>query len=229
MMREKSAGDCREVHMFRSNIGHRRGFVGLLILLISVAIGMVIYFMMIKAVMPDIGSDRQDKAKVWDQEWRLDPASPERQKEAKKTAKWLDIKPQIAEETTLQGEVQLAGEARGKIELVFTKDGKVKGKWDAKYDHENIEYNITAEFKGVTDPTNTFSEGATARPDLLYFITKGTYLQKSLDTKNGQQSEQRGIAYAAGWLNIADAARGEITLTTDKTWSAVYSYNAAKE
>jgi hypothetical protein len=207
----------------------RRGFVGLLMLLITVAIGLVIYLMMFKAVLPDVDLDKQEKVRVWDEEWRMDPASPERQKAAKKTAKWLEVKPPITEELTIIGDVELAGEPRGKITLVFSKDGKVKGKWEAQYDHDGVNYTITADFAGVTDPTNTFVEGTTARPDLLYFITKGAYTQKSLDSKNGQQSEQKGVAYVAGWLNISDAARGEITLTTDKSWSAVYSYNAAKE
>jgi hypothetical protein len=214
----------------QSSSNTRAGFVGLIILMIALAIGVVIYFIMIRAVMPDINlGNGQEKVKVWDEEWRLDPASPERQKAAKKTAKWLDMKPQIAEQLTLVGDVQLSGEARGNVTLIFQKDGKVKGNWQARYDHDNVQYEIAADFKGVTDPTNTFAEGGTPRPDLLYFITKGSYTQKSLDTKNGQTTEQKGEAWVAGWLNVADAARGEIALTTDKSWSTVYSYNAAKE
>jgi hypothetical protein len=206
----------------------RGGYIGLLMLVICLAIGMVIYFMMIKTVMPDVGTEHQEKAKVWDEEWRLDPLSPERQKAAKATAKWLDLKPPVTEEVTVQGAVQLTGEERGTIKLIFSKDGKVKGEWDAQYGHDNLEYSIKASFAGVTDPTNTFNEGM-ERPDLLYFITKGTYTQKSLDTKNGQQSEQKGTAYVAGWLNMAHAVKGEITLTTDKSWSTVYTYGAEKE
>jgi hypothetical protein len=212
-----------------STCAGRPGFVGLIVLMVAMAIGAVIYFIMIRAVLPDVDLDRQEKVRVWDEAWRLDPASPERLKAAKKTDKWLDLKPLISETLTIVGDVQLAGEQRGKITLTITKDGKVKGKWAAQYDHETLQYDITAQFQGVTDPTNTFIENGNARPELLYVIARGTYEQKSYDTKTNQQNTTNGVAWVSGWLNAADAVRGEITLTTDQTWSSVYTYTAEKE
>jgi len=205
-----------------------RGGFALLMLVIALAIGLIIYMMMLRAVMPGVGEGGREQVRVWDEEWRLDPESPERKKAAKKTAKYLSLKPPITEELKLQGDVRLDNEDRGKIKLVFAPDGKVKGTWEAKYKHGDIEYEIAAEFAGVTDPTNTFREGEAVRTDLLYFITRGTYSQKSWDSKNERESEQKGVVYAAGWLDGAYQARGEITLTTDKSWAAVYSYSAAR-
>jgi hypothetical protein len=95
-----------------------------------------------------------------------------------------------------------------------------------QYAYGNLAYEISADFKGVTDPTKTFQEGDTVRPDLLYFITKGSYMQKSLDKKTARESNQQGIVYVAGWLNLAMTAKGEITLTTDKRGSTLYSFEA---
>jgi hypothetical protein len=211
----------------RYSTGWRAGYIGLLMLVIAMAIGAVIYFIMIKAVLPDVGDERTQRVKVWDEEWRLDPCSPERLKEAKKSAKWLKVKPAIAEARTLEGEVKLGKDPRGNVTLTFSKDGKISGTWDAQYGYDNLSYEISAEFAGVTDPTKTFQEGDTVRPDLLYFITKGSYTQKSVDKKAARESAVQGTVYVAGWLDLAMTAKGEITLTTDKRGSTLYSFEAA--
>jgi hypothetical protein len=190
------------------------------------AIGLVIYAMMASAIFPDFWhAPRAEKAKVWDEEWRLEPNSPERMKEAKKTAKYLALKPQITEEVTIEGDVMLGADHRGKITLTFMPDGKIKGAWESQYAHGNIEYTVMASFAGVTDPTNIMMEQDKKRPEMLYFITRGGYVQKSLDTKNDVEGKEEGTAYAAGWMGADMASRGEITLTTDRTGSAIYTFN----
>jgi hypothetical protein len=211
----------------RRQFSKRGGFV-LIMIVVAVAIGLIIYMMMLRAVMPDMGGDGNREAKVWEEEWRLDPCSPERIKAAKKAKKYLALKPAITEKLSLEGAVTLGAEPRGRIRLVLLPDGSVKATWESKYTHGDVEYEITAESSGVTDPTRTFEEGGTPRPELLYFICRGKYTQKSWDARNELAAEQTGVAYVDGWLSRELAARGQITLTTDKRGSAVYQYAAAR-
>jgi hypothetical protein len=200
-------------------------------LLITLAIGLVIYAMLIGTIWPQAGKDRiAERPKVWEEEWRLNPNSPERQQAAKKMSKYLEFKPPIDETIHLEGQAALEGQPRGTISLVMTRDSKVKGTWECKYEYGPIQYEIKAQVKGVTDPTNLYSqEGSVPRAELLYFITVGNYTQTSVDTKNGQEGTESGIAYIAGWLDLKYAATGEITLTTDKKGAVIYTYRAERK
>jgi len=80
----------------------------------------------------------------------------------------------------------------------------------------------------VTDPTKLFEVDDKKQPELLYFISRGSYVQESLDIKTGQQSKQEGLAYVSGWLNTTLTASGEIALTRDKVGSAVYTFTTAR-
>jgi len=75
----------------------------LILLLITVAIGLIIYVMMMRAIWPDLGEPRADVPKVWDEEWRLEPNSPERIKAQKQAAKYMKLKPVIATGVKLEG------------------------------------------------------------------------------------------------------------------------------
>jgi hypothetical protein len=205
------------------------GFM-MIMVLVTIAIGIVIYAMMMGAVLPEFWhAPRAEQAKVWDEEWRLEPNSPERMKAAKKMAKYVAAKPQITKEVTIGGDVILNTEPRGKLTFVLMPGGKVKGTWISEYAHGNIQYSIKASFAGVTDPTNMLVEGGQNRPEQLYYITRGNYVQKSLDTKNDQESTEEGIAFAAGWLGADMASRGDITLTTDRRGATIYIFTAARQ
>ena len=216
------------MNVAQRRLAETRGGFALIMLIVVIAIGLIIYLMMIQTVMPGLGNRHRGEPKVWDEEWRLDPCSPEWIAAAKKARRYLPMKPAILEETTLTGDVQLGGEPRGRVKLVFSPDGKVSGSWQSEYEHDQIRYRITAKFSGVTDSTKLYEEGGAAQPELLYFITRGDYTQDSLDVKHDMERRQTGVVYAAGWLDLGLAARGEITLTTDRTWSAVYRYSAAR-
>ncbi len=205
----------------------RQGGFMLIMLIIALAIGLIVYLMMIRTVMPDIGNERNRPARVWEEDWRLDPCSPERIAAAKKAGKYLAAKPAILEKLSLDCPVTLKDQPRGKTRLAISPDGSIKGSWIAQYKHGDIEYDIAADFAGITDPTRQFEESGTLKPELLYYICRGNYAQKSWDTKNEVEGRQKGIIYVDGWFD-GRAATGQITLTTDRTWSAVYQYSTAR-
>jgi hypothetical protein len=117
----------------------------------------------------------------------------------------------------------LAESDRGTATLEFAVSGEVSGTWRCEYSHEDRDYTFDAAFAGNIDASNTYSEQGVVDESRLYFITKGAYRQTAYNVEAGTKTLDEGLVYVTGWLNTDHSANGLITITTDKTWSAVYT------
>jgi hypothetical protein len=115
------------------------------------------------------------------------------------------------------------GNDRGTATIEFAVSGEAKGVWYSEYSNEDRDYTMEATFAGNIDIDKTYSTGEIVDKSRLYFITKGTYKQTAYNAEAGTKTLDEGLVYVTGWLNTDYSVNGLITITTDKTWSAVYT------
>jgi hypothetical protein len=195
----------------------RRGAV-LLLLLIAVAILALLYVIQMDALFRPVvpGAQRTAVHKPWLEEDLIVPGD-------KLIKPPRPPKPAISEPLTLSARVRMDGNDRGTATIEFAVSGEAKGVWYSEYSNEDRDYTMEATFAGNIDIDKTYSTGEIVDKSRLYFITKGTYKQTAYNAEAGTKTLDEGLVYVTGWLNTDYSVNGLITITTDKTWSAVYT------
>jgi hypothetical protein len=201
---------------------HRGGFV-LLLVLVAVAILALLYVLQMDALFGPVAPGGRTPAEhqPWLEEDRIAAADnliklPE------------PPKPELNKPLTVAARVRLDKSERGTVILDFTVAGEVTGAWHCEYSHDNRNYTFDAAFAGNIDVTKTYSKGKTADKSKLYFITKGAYSHVGYDVVAGTETFEQGLVYVTGWLGPDYSAEGLITITTDKTWSAAYTWQTGQ-
>ncbi len=194
-----------------------RGAV-LLLVLIAIAILAILYVIQIDAFFGPVSPGKSTKAehRPWLEEGRIVPSD-----ELIKPPQ--PPKPALVEPFTLPAQVSIDESGRGTATLEFAVSGEVKGAWYSEYSNEDRDYTMEATFAGNIDTDKTYSEGETVDESRLYFITKGTYKQTAYNAEAGTKTLDEGLVYVTGWLNTDYSVNGLIIITTDRTWSAVYT------
>jgi hypothetical protein len=136
-------------------------------------------------------------------------------------------KPQLSKPIRIVTDVRREENSRGRITLEFAETGEVSGNWKCSYAYEERLYSYKADFKGNIDVEETYI-GKDGKEDKskLFFITKGRFTKTTANQSSGISSDTEGDVYVTGWLSPDHSAHGRITITTDETWSAVYTWNA---
>jgi len=130
-------------------------------------------------------------------------------------------KPTLGDGFELAGTVQRDGDARGAVTVAFGPDGRVQANWQTNYTANEQLHTITAAMRGNVDVKRTFEGTDGKDKSRLFFIARGDYLKKT----NGR-SDEEGTAWVLGWLAPDQSATGALTLTVDRTGSAVYTWTA---
>jgi len=197
-----------------------RGGFALLILLVAVAILLMLYaadLSMLTGPLPRAKKAKSQKQTLpWDEEHRLGIA-------LEQAAKTTPQQPVIDEAMTLKCAVTRKGNRRGDIAITIRPNGQVDGNWRCSYTHEKTNYRIEADFAGNLDPTKVYTDQrGQADETKLFFITKGNYRQDTNQARSERVSTTEGVVYVTGWIEPELSAFGQITITTDKSWHAVY-------
>lgn len=196
----------------------RAGYAVILLLLVSVAILMVLYFIDLRMLFGPVGPmDKTAAERPWLEEKRIVgegaviklPKPP---------------KPEIINAFVVEAAVIREGVERGYVTIDFTPDGKVAGSWNCGYLHSEQKHVFDSIFEGNIDVSKTFADDNGKDRSKLYFITKGDYTEEIYNSKTGATSVTSGIIYTTGWLYGGRSVHGIITITTDKTWSLTYSF-----
>lgn len=207
--------------MFKNN-----GYAAILILLIVLAIGMMIYFMDIRAIWgPGLQFDKNSN-KPENRPWQMeDLLVPENQTVSVPGKR----QPELLEPVMINASVQRNNAPRGNLHLLFGKDCRVTADWVSGYEHDKTKYQLESRMKGNIVPSKLYSDpNHNEDPTRLFFIAKGPYTQTAKTHDNLSQTEQ-GTAYILGWLCPDNSAEGTITITTDQKWSAVYNFHDTDE
>ena len=199
----------------------RAGFAGLFIL-IAVAIMMVLMMIQMKTLFRSGGGYRKSTAP---------PSRPWLQEELLVTDDRLirlprPPKPALDKPFSLTVPVTRKDNDRGEITIDFATTGEVAGTWQCRYSHENIDYIYNATFKGNIDVSKAYSDKQADDPSKLYFFTKGDYSQTIYNRRSEEECFTEGFVYTTGWMNPDHSVSGKITITTDRSWSADYQWQA---
>lgn len=135
-------------------------------------------------------------------------------------------KPELNETLLIAASVTLNGQDRGQLDLDFDTQGRVSGFWESSFLQENRRTTFEAESQGNIDIGKTYTEKEKQDASLLYFITKGTYTETVENTKTEQVTASTGTIYVTGYLTGEYEVFGQITITTDKSWSVSYEFNS---
>ena len=135
-------------------------------------------------------------------------------------------KPTLDNPFSLEAAVTRQEADRGTATINFSDMGEVDGQWSCQYTHEKRGYAFHAKFRGNIVTDKTWHDDNTKDKSRLFFIAKGEYLKQFTDKGAAGISEENGTVYVTGWLTSDHNIDGAITITTDKTWSAVYNFNS---
>jgi len=195
------------------------GYAALLMLLIVMVIGMMLYFVDIRAI---FGPSRPGRpAKIEDRPWRIENLIvPEEQDIKLPHSPKIDI----TEPLELAAQVQRNGQPRGGVKIRLTPAGRLLAEWETFYTHEKRNYRITAKIAGNINSKYPCNDKAGNQDDtLLFFIGKGQY-QQLTSAADGLAAEENGTVYLLGSVSPQKQIRGTLTITTDQSWSAVYEF-----
>jgi len=129
---------------------------------------------------------------------------------------------------TLRGDVQREDAPRGTIAIRLNTDGRIEADWKTDYTHGQKQYRLDAAMRGNIDVKQTYQDENGKDKRRLFFIAQGMYRQHIRDPQTGD-SEETGTVWLLGYVSPDGRADGTLTLTTDRQWSAVYRYVAAKQ
>ena len=206
-----------QTHLTQQN----RPGAAVLMLLIAVVILLMLYFLSTSAIFSQGRMLRisQPENRPWLEEERI--VSPD---------EIIDLpdppKPELNETLLLTASVTLNGQDRGQLDLDFDTQGRVNGFWESSFLQENRRTTFEAESQGNIDISKTYTEKEKQDASLLYFITKGTYTETVENTKTEQVTTNTGTIYVTGYLTAEYEVFGQITITTDKSWSVSYDFNS---
>jgi hypothetical protein len=199
----------------------RNGYAAMLGFLIVIAIGMLIYFLEVKAIFGPARQYVNRPTKPEDHPWQMENLLVPENQIVSVPQKG---QPELLEPVILTASVQRNKAPRGSVTITFGKDCRVNAEWTTQYEDEKKIHSLQAQMKGNVVPSEVYSD-ANGRGDKkrLFFIAKGPYTQITQTVDNLSQTEE-GTAYILGWLRPDNTADGTITITTDQSWSALYPF-----
>ena len=127
--------------------------------------------------------------------------------------------PLINETIFLKASVKEAADASG-LSITISPDGAVDGGYYADYNKSKgtvqMNYVMTAGFKGNFDPSNIYFDEAGEDTSKLFFLTKGqmTILAHNFTADTVGTSAQD--IYVTGWINSDYTAKGRLVLMTGR-------------
>jgi hypothetical protein len=201
----------------------RNGYASMLVFLIVLVIGMMIYFLDMKAIFGP-GHNLQHSAGPQDHPWQMeDLLLPDNQT--------VDVprkgQPELLEALNVTASVHRNNAPRGSVDILFGKNCRITADWSTQYEYEKKTYQLQTQMKGNVVPSKAYLDADKNEDKTrLFFIAKGPYTQISQWTDAPPQTQQ-GTAYILGWLRPDNTAEGTITITTDLSWSAVYAFQSA--
>jgi hypothetical protein len=204
----------------------RDGYAGMLVLLIVLVIGMMIYFLDMKAIWGPGLQSIKHPAGPQDHPWQMENLLlPDNQT--------VDVprkgQPELLETLNITASVHRNNAPRGSVNIIFGKDCRFIADWSTQYEYDKKIYQLQTQMKGNVVPSKTYLDADKNQDKTrLFFIAKGSYTQISQLTDTPSQTQQ-GTAYILGWLRPDNTAEGTITITTDQSWSAVYSFNTTTQ
>ena len=199
-----------------------RSASALVMLVISLAILLMLYFLSTRAIFRPsrIPKLSRPEDRPWLEEHRI--VSSEVIIDLPETPK-----PELNEDMSITARVTLDGQDRGQLDLDFDTYGRVSGLWESSFAQENRHTTFKAQSEGNIDISKTYIQNERQNPSLLYFITKGAYTETVENTKNMQVTTSTGIIYVTGYLTGKYEVFGHITITADKRWSVSYEFNSS--
>jgi len=198
------------------------GFAAILGLLIVVAIGLLIYFADIKAIFGTSGIKSGRKTPA-DAAWTLESLLiPENGTVGRPLAGQYQIEKPLA----IAAGVTRGKDDKGTLKMRFTPDGRVAADWNAQIDQKGQTMQYQSRLAGNIVPDYAGSEGSLIEDKTqLFFMASGRYRQ--ITQPAGQpKKEEFGTAYLLGTLAPDGQIQGTLTITTDRSWSAVFEYNS---
>jgi hypothetical protein len=202
------------------------GYAGMLGLLIVLVIGLMIYFIDMKAIFGPGGHTVTHKINPEDHPWDMEDLLVANDQTVSVPHKG---QPELLEALNLTASVYRTDTPRGSVSIVFGKDCRLVADWSAHYEYDKKTFHIQTQLKGNAVPSKVYSDiNDNEDKTRLFFIGKGPYTQTSQWTDAEPRTEQ-GTAYMIGWLHPDNTAEGTITITTDQSWSAVYDFKTMTE
>ncbi len=205
-----------------------RNGMGLLLLLLAVAIGVLIYFF---GVYPEkrASSRLQEQSPdqyPWVEEWRikrlgLRPPAEHQEKELS------EEQPHITEFMQFEGDAKEEKDFFGEVKFTVGDDGTVAGAWGGDFDTtKKMNYVISSAFEGNTDPSKIYQDQEGKQdPSKLFMIAKGTFRELVTNYQTNKVSHGDGKIYVVGWINKDLKAEGRIHLTVDKKTQRIYQWS----
>lgn len=203
---------------------NRPGFL-LLMVLVSIAIGaIIIYFAGFSSFFEDLPTtDRFGDNLPWYEDFRLlepgqEPEEP-----------WPE-QPSIEKIIEYDTNAYLDKYPRAEIGIALYPDGTVAGRWYGLY-NKTRQINVQimgGDFQGNIDPSCIYQEGEDDEdPSKLYFIAKGKFLLLKTNYEDNKVNNQAGDIYVTGWLDSDYKIMGKITITSNKKYFEVFTYEAS--
>ncbi len=198
------------------------GFFAILALLVVAAIGMIIYLMSFSAIFPDAGKlpgNLREQQKPWQLEHLL--VGPNKVITMPRKPKPIIDKP-IKLSCPVMREDKNRGTANIRIDLL----GETHGDWSCEYQTDKEKHKISASFNGNIDVKKTYVINQDEDKSKLFLIAKGGYAHDTINLQTNEKTTEKGVIYLLGWLNPDYSAFGTLTVTTDRSWSAVYQWKS---
>lgn len=199
----------------------------LLWLLISVAFGMIFYY--VSFYRPDAKLLKQQQKAPdtypWVEEWRLRDSVMEKPKNVI-LHKPSDQLPVLTETIAINAFVQQDGNKRGNLSLLISPDGNVSGSWNGEYllDSGTRFEVMVGSFEGNTDPTRLLEDSNGPDPARLYFIAKGDLLM--IETLSDNRVRKFiGWIYLVGYINPDLSVSGKLHITSDKETQHIFQWS----
>lgn len=202
-------------------IGYPKGSVMLASLIMVVIIAMM-YMIMIKSILP-AGNRGGGSSIKQDRPWRLDDLIVPSDILIDMPNKSQVV---VGDGFVIKADVSRDGSDREFAILNFKGSGEVNGKWECNYTHDSREYGYIATYAGNIVADKEFTDESGTDESLLFFIVKGTYMQRVYHIDIGEKLTE-GIIYLTGWVDTDRGLKGILTITTDDItdkdkWAASY-------
>lgn len=205
---------------------NKKGAAAILALLAVIGILLLLYFIQAGSIFGPASPGIMKKGpakKPWTMEDLLVPAD-------KIIKQPRNGQPSIDPGFKLNAAVSYDETARGKARIEFDPSGEISGGWTANYSHDTQNYSYRAEFEGnIVAEKKYVDDDGFSDDSKLFIYAKGTYEKKMYSTATGTADIETGTSYLTGWLDKNKCLSAELTLTTDKTWSAVYDVEGCVE
>ena len=191
----------------------RGGYALLLGLLITVVIGMIMYYTWMYGPVYQIGEGKSDINPPWRQ-WHKMQIKLRKEPIGLPTVE----QPQLSEPLEVYAEPVQNGKDRGEIELIILTDETAQGGWSGEFSVKKaVDFQVmTCRFEGNIDPEQVYSDEEGEDPSKLFFIAKGHFAILEFNDDSGRVRNLMGNVYVRGWLGLDNAVSGEIIITSDE-------------